>query len=116
MILIHSDKINDSYNDDLRRFLIASGKIPLLAGLRGPLFERFSHFSLAAGGTFQVRDLSSSSKEPKSIKHLTLPCSEVLRFQSLDDVSSAKSEQYCQPSASNFPSVDALMKVCLFCC
>jgi len=86
----------------------------LLAGLRGPLFERFSHISLAAGGIFQVRELTSS-KEQNATDHLTLPRSKVFRFSSLDEVTSDKSARYCQPSVSNFPSVDALMKVSFYC-
>ena len=86
----------------------------MLAGLRGPLFERFSHISLAAGGIFQVRELTSS-KEQSATDQLTLPRSKVLRFSLLDEVTIDESARYCQPSASNFPSVDALMKVSSYC-
>ena len=97
--------------EELRQFLIASENEPELAALRGTLFEKVAHLKLAAGGAFDVRELTGAKGQVGRSSSLDLAPSSVLWFQTEDEVTSSKGSMYCRPIPKNYASVDALMKV-----
>ncbi len=69
-------------------------------------YERLVHRILRAGGSFDARELGISGTSFT----LTLRASESRTFSKIDEVEGYVDGVYAQPSASNFPAVDALVQ------
>jgi hypothetical protein len=70
-------------------------------------YERLVHRILRAGGSFDARELGTSSTS------FTLQLDEsksIQTFGKIDEVKKFDNGMYAQPRASNFPAVDALVQ------
>ncbi|KAI8905906.1 hypothetical protein EDD86DRAFT_211086 [Gorgonomyces haynaldii] len=85
----------------LRQFLDNSQPIPLLATLRGNLFEAYAHRQLAAGGIFSVRSLDGRN----TLSQLTLKKLEMARFYEIAECQ--KKGNYYIPWNPNYPCIDS---------
>ncbi len=97
---------------ELKRFLNFSEPTPLLATLRGNLFEAYSHRLLAAGGKFAIRSLEGG--EPLSeldggehLSELTLPKCKMTRFYKISECQN--NDSYYVPWNPNFPCIDSYL-------
>ena len=86
----------------LLTFLRAAEGDRYAGGLRGHLFEHWAHRVLAAGGTFQVRDLRTDRDD-----QLTLPPLAVEDFRTLEEMR-VRPGVYCRPWKDNLAAVDAV--------
>lgn len=70
---------------ELRQWLqVAAGKC-IAGSLAGHFFEAFAHRQLQAGGTFQMKELSSGQPVAGA---LAIPCSNALCFRELSELKS----------------------------
>jgi hypothetical protein len=88
----------------LAAFLSSSAGDSTTSGLRGVLFEAFAHRALRAGGTFRMRRLDGSAEEVLQLEG----CSGLRLLNRAEDLTGLPSGLYCQPTAGNFPAVDAV--------
>jgi hypothetical protein len=85
----------------LKRFLTSAKHTPLLASLRGNLFEAYAHRILSAGGIFEYCSLDDKTR---ITCHLNVPKRETERYY---EIKSCKSEKYYIPWNPNYPCIDA---------
>lgn len=108
------------HNDTVLRFLNATSKNPTWSGARGNLFEPLAHERLQDGGTFSVQrfiDPLSTKRGAKgerdaAISSLVINASPMpaLGVANTAAIASLAAGQYGEPSRSNFPAIDGVLK------
>ncbi|KAF0683171.1 Aste57867_24764 [Aphanomyces stellatus] len=93
------DLFSNSQRNKLCEFLLNNDPASITAGLRGNLFEAYSHRVLSAGGTFAYRNL-----EDGTTGSFTLPQRQSDRFS---DISECQSKKYFIPWNPNYRCVDS---------
>lgn len=110
--------VESRFRDDrgkLVSFLRASAGESQLAGLRGDLFESFSHSALRNGGQFQRRALATGTVAPSD--PLVLQANTGKTFHGLHELACFRTQPiadygvYFMPSYRNLASVDAFVRL-----
>lgn len=101
------EKLVSEQEQALELFL-RKATIPLLADVRGILFEVFAHRRLSHGGVFTFRELLDSGGHGEE-RDITLSASRVHSIRTVSDISSCGDGEYCKPTISNFPVVDSVL-------
>jgi len=100
-------RISDNSEATTCQFIRDSRSLGEAGGLAGVLFERIAHLRLEKGGDFEVRSLDGRSPDTK----LKLPKkSPKKRFTDINEIAGFSVGDYIVPKASNFESVDSMMK------
>ena len=96
------DKFARQERERLLTFLRAAEGERYAGGLRGHLFEHWAHRVLAAGGTFDVRDLRTGRAD-----QWTLPALTTEDFRTLEEMR-VRPGVYCRPWKDNLAAVDSV--------
>jgi len=102
-----SHKLLTNMESQTLDFLRISADLPLIASVRGTLFERYVHNVLQRPGKWRVRALSSQDSQeelPINNKHINV-------FDSLAQVENLQEGVYYRPKKKNYGAVDAVTKV-----
>jgi hypothetical protein len=94
---------------DLRIFLSTSTGLSPYGGIRGHLFESWSHNALRNGGRWPVRRLTESAKN-SAPPSLEFGLCGLFTFHHFGALSSLPDGSYAAPSYSNLAAVDSLIK------
>lgn len=87
--------------------LLRTATNPVMADIRGTLFEGYAHRRLAQGGVFKVRELFQDSKLGAETE-LALPPSRLCAISKMEEIDTFQDGDYLKPSVSNFPAVDSI--------
>jgi hypothetical protein len=100
-------RVSDNSEAAICQFIRDSRSLGEAGGLAGVLFERIAHLRLEKGGDFEIRSLDGRSADTE----LKLPTkSPKKRFTDVNEIAGFSVGDYIVPKASNFESVDSMMK------
>ncbi|KAI9104110.1 hypothetical protein DFS34DRAFT_590536 [Phlyctochytrium arcticum] len=91
----------ESLQEKIRHFISTAANTSNLAGLRGNIFEAFSHRRLMRGGKFTIRNLSTKKEDELVLS----PVGETVVFKDFDEM---VDNTYNRPISRSIASVDSL--------
>lgn len=100
-------KLANEQKDAFELFLRTSTS-PLMAKVRGILFEEYAHRRLSPGGVFKIKQLVESAGAGEE-RELELLASVVCSIREVKDIAPFQQGDYLKPSISNFPLVDSIL-------
>ena len=99
------DLLAQKQEEQLRNFISGGEHCTIYSGIRGNMFEAFTHRLFIKGGTFDCRSLSEN-KENVTYS-ISLPALNSDRF--LDIKKCGKEEKYYIPLSPNYPCIDSFI-------